>query len=259
MNILDEYVTSRPSGQNVVDLFQGEWSSRLPGQLNVTASPSSAALFEDARIHWAEAELGPFANLRVLELGPLEGGHSFMLQEKSASRIVAIEANKRAFMKCLCVKELLGLDRVKFLLGDFVPYLENNTEPFDLVIASGVLYHMSDPVKLLQLIANTADRVFLWSHYYDPDILQGHAELAHKFAPGTTLDHEGFRYEAAVQSYKSALKWAGFCGGRESTSRWLTRDSILRALRHFGYQKISIGFDQPDHVNGPAFAVCARK
>jgi len=259
MNILDEYITSEPSKQNVIDLFQGEWSSRFPAQLAVNAKPGNAALFEDDRIHWAENQLGPFENLRILELGPLEGAHSCMLQAKSAKQILAIEANKRAFVKCLCVKELLGLDRVNFLLGDFMPYLENNTVNFDVAIASGVLYHMSDPVKLLALISKAADRVFLWTHYYDNDVLGARKELAHKFSAPGTYEFEGFEYEGVIQSYKNALDWSGFCGGGGSTSKWLTRESIIRALRHFGYREISIGFEQPDHVNGPSFALCAKK
>jgi hypothetical protein len=259
MNILDEYITSQPSKQNVIDLFQGEWSSRFPSQMSVTATPGTAALFEDDRIHWAESQLGSFENLRFLELGPLEGGHSYMLEAASAKQIVAIEANKRAFVKCLCVKELLGMNRVKFLLGDFVPYLENNELQFDVAIASGVLYHMSDPVKLLALISKAARKVFLWTHYYDHHLLRARGELAHKFSSPKSHEFEGFTYEGATQSYKQALEWSGFCGGGETTSRWLTRESILGALQHFGYREISIGFDQPDHVNGPSFAVCAQK
>ena len=37
--------------------------------------------------------------------------------------ITAIEANRRAYLKCLVMKETLGLTRTRFLLGDFVEYL----------------------------------------------------------------------------------------------------------------------------------------
>ena len=43
-----------------------------------------------------------------------------------------------------------------FLLGDFVKHLETHPdERYDMVLASGVLYHSTDPVHLLELIART--------------------------------------------------------------------------------------------------------
>ena len=61
---------------------------------------------------------------RILELGPLEGAHTYQLEKLGAAEIVAIEANKEAFLKCLIIKELAQLERARFLLGDFVTYLE---------------------------------------------------------------------------------------------------------------------------------------
>jgi SAM-dependent methyltransferase len=78
----------------------------------------------------------------VLELGPLEGGHSFMFERLGAREVIAIEANPRAYLKCLIIKELLDLRRVRFLCGDFLEYLRADGTDFDLVFASGVLYHM---------------------------------------------------------------------------------------------------------------------
>jgi hypothetical protein len=69
-----------------------------------------------------------------------------MLQRMNAKKIVSIEANTRAFLKCLCIKEIFNLDCVKFKLGDFIQFLEKTNSKFDLVFASGVLYHMLEPI-----------------------------------------------------------------------------------------------------------------
>ncbi|WP_207954636.1 hypothetical protein [Saccharopolyspora elongata] len=75
-SILDEYVTSAPSPQNAVDVFAGEWSSQLPAPLqHVQAGP--LPLFDDARVSWAIECFGGVAGSRVLEIGPLEGGHTY--------------------------------------------------------------------------------------------------------------------------------------------------------------------------------------
>ncbi|MEE8462619.1 MAG: class I SAM-dependent methyltransferase, partial [Acidobacteriota bacterium] len=85
------------------------------------------------------------------------------------------------------------------------------------------------------------------------------AELKHKFKPVSSFEYDGVSYEYSTQSYKESLDWLGFCGGPKPVSKWLTRDSIIKALRQFGFADIQINFDHPDHPNGPAFALCAQK
>ncbi len=259
MDIQDAYVTTQPSHQNILDLFEGEWSSRLPDELGLVTKPGTAGLFADGRVSWAEEVLGGFSNRNILELGPLEGGHSYMLQRGNASRVVSIESNTRAFLKCLCVKEIFKLDKVEFRLGDFMSYLEDEDSKYDMVFASGVLYHMVDPIKLLHMISKVSDRLFLWTHYYDEEAISSNPELSHKFESASSYEYEGVSYSYYKQSYKEALDWAGFCGGPESVSKWLTRDGILDALKQFGFVDIQISFEEVDHPNGPAFGVCAKK
>lgn len=43
-----------------------------------------------------------------------------MLEQAGAAEVVAVEANTRSFLKCLCIKEVLGMRAVRFLLGDGV-------------------------------------------------------------------------------------------------------------------------------------------
>jgi hypothetical protein len=259
MEILDAYILSEPSDQNILDLFQGEWSSQLPAHSQLVTQPGTADLFRDPRIDWAETTLGRFFGKEILELGPLEGGHSYLLQNRGANRIVSIEANTRAFLKCLCVKEIFNLDRVEFKLGNFIPFLEKNGLKYDAVLASGVLYHMEEPLKLLELISKATDKVFIWTHYFDEEIILRRPEISAKFSPLNSVEYGGIGYEYSSQSYNEALGWAGFCGGSQKTSKWLTRHSLLEALKNFGFVNLEIGFDMPDHPNGPALAIAAKK
>ena len=109
MDILDAYILKKPSQQNVLDIFQGEWSSQFPDEFQLTTEPGRARLFEDGRVVWTEQVFGSLADWKILELGPLEAGHSYMFQARGAEKVTAIEANTRSFLKCLCVKEILGL------------------------------------------------------------------------------------------------------------------------------------------------------
>ena len=95
MAVNDFFIEEPPCPENAVKLFEGEWSSQLPGSLG--PSSGSATLFAHARVRLAIDNLGGIDGWDVLELGPLEGGHSYMLQEANARAVTAIEANSHAY------------------------------------------------------------------------------------------------------------------------------------------------------------------
>ena len=182
-----------------------------------------------------------------------------MLHQAGAAEVVAIESNQRAFLRCLLVKELLGIERARFLHGDFVGYLRGTAETFDLCFASGVLYHMRAPVELIDLISRRAECLFLWTHYFDRERVSRNSRLRRRITASTEVEHAGFRHTLHRQRYGYSLKAAGFCGGSNAYSSWLSRADLLGALRHFGYGQIDVAFDEPDHPNGPALALVARR
>ena len=258
-SILDAYLHTAPTDQNAVDLFKGEWASSFPppfGHLQAGGVP----LFQDSRIPWALNLLGGARGDSVLELGPLEGGHAYMMEQAGAASIVAIEANTRAYLKCLIAKEILGMKRTRFLCGDFMPYLEASNEQFDLLIAAGVLYHMKDPVRLLQLVGQHTRRTHIWTHYYDREVLAAKPYLNQRFnAPPETTVVNGLTVSLYKQEYQESLAAKNYCGGGQDYSIWLTRDGLLDTLRAVGFTKIETGFETPDHPHGPALALVASK
>lgn len=258
-NVLAQYSKDFPSPANAVRLFEGEWASKLPPVDGVELSSGKNLLFEDERITWANEQFD-FRNKAVLELGPLEGGHSYMMERMEASRVLALEANSRAFLKCLIVKEIYQLERCEFLLGDFVEFLRKNALRFDCCVASGVLYHMQDPAELIALIARTSDRALIWTHYYDARIVGKRTFYGYRrFGEEETAEYEGFRYQRVKQRYGLGLKRLGFCGGTAPFSYWMTHAGIVDCLKHFGYQTVVENFHQPDHADGPAICfACFR-
>jgi hypothetical protein len=181
-----------------------------------------------------------------------------MMHNGGAKEITSIEGNTRAFLKCLCVKEIFGLASAHFMLGDIEAYIDTARDRFDLCVASGVLYHFKDPAGFLRDVRKLSDILFLWTHYFDSEIIASLGDQAKQFEPSTTYTLESCQFEAAKRHYGSALDWAGFCGGSDKWSLWLTRPSLFALLDHFGFDQIEVEFDHPDHPNGPAFAVIAR-
>ncbi len=253
-----EYIHQAPADQIALDLFKGEWSSAMPScRSDLQAGPIN--LFEDARIQWAEELLGGFKGLRVLELGPLEAGHSYMMEQAGAESILAVESHTTAYLRCLVVKEIFELKRTRFLLGDFVEYLKARQEKFDFCLASGVLYHMRNPAELIELISKVADKALLWTHYYDGEIIGKSPGIAGHFSDTNSLEHAGFKYTGHKQNYYTAVTNANFCGGTAPYSHWIPREDILSCLKYFGFAKLQVGFDDKDHPNGPAFCVYGEK
>jgi hypothetical protein len=243
-----------PRVENTGPAFAGEWSCAVPGLPGTGALP----LFQDGRIDWFGERLGGFAGKRVLELGPLEGAHTWMMTSAGAS-VLAIESNVRAWLRCLAVKEALGMPGSHILLGDFVAYLGSNPPRVDFALASGVLYHMTDPVKLLRDLASVSDTIGLWTHYFDPEIMRTRGvEKKFDFTPRKMVTPRGRAVELYDQRYLEALHWSGFCGGSASGSCWLRRDDILGVLEDEGFE-CEIAHHEPDHQNGPAFSLFAQR
>ena len=258
MNILDEYVKSQPTHQNALDIFKGEWSSILPppyDELKMGKTP----LFQDQRIIWGENKLGGFKDSKILELGPLEGGHTYMLENMGASSILAIESNTRSYLKCLITKEILNLRHAHFLLGDFVTYLKNTQDTYDVCISSGVLYHMQNPAELIHLISQVSPKIMLWTHYYNPEI--NNPDVNVRFSEVIAREYHDFHHTLYRHPYQNLEEHSvtGFCGGSAPFSMWMSRQDILSCLKYFGFNQLEVGFEDTEHPNGPCFCVVGSK
>jgi 2-polyprenyl-3-methyl-5-hydroxy-6-metoxy-1,4-benzoquinol methylase len=258
LSIPAQYITSAPHPQNAVDLFKGEWWTSFPPPFTQVRA-GSIDLWKDPRIAWAIGQFDPLEHGNVLELGPLEGAHSYMLEQAGFVSITAVEANPRAYLKCLTFKETLKLTKTSFLCGDFVEYLKSSPDRFDFVIGSGVLYHMINPVELIDLISRKANAVFLWTHYYSAEALRSNKKLSARLSGMYEAEYAGFRYRQFRYAYRGSFRRPEFCGGPRAHSHWLPREDILNALRFFGFADVVTGFETPEHPDGPAFALIAKR
>ncbi len=244
---LPAFVTSRPCHQNAVDLFKERgWVCRLP--VEGIRSGDTRPFDCDRRPQMVVDVCGRIDGFKILELGPLEGGHTYQLERLGAGSILGIEASPEFYLKSLITKEILGL-KARFLLGDFNLYLEETEERYDLVFASGVLYHMKDPIHTLSLISRVAPRVFIWSHYVPKSTVPA--------AP--PIERHGFRchyFEVFYPGYQhTGRRWSGVM---PSCNRLYLND-ITAALEFFGFDRVTTVEDDVGHVNGPAVSLVAEK
>jgi hypothetical protein len=69
----------------------------------------------------------------------------------------------------------------------------------------------------------------------------------------------GRRLTLHPRHYREALGWGGFCGGPETSARWMERDGLITALTELGFTRITVLDEEIDHVNGPTILLCAER
>ena len=87
---------------------------------------------------------------RVLDLFSANGGFSFIAANAGATEVVGVEYAQDRVDSSNLIADISGLsERVKFICGDVYKLDEYFSEPFDVVLCLGGLYHVPDPALLL--------------------------------------------------------------------------------------------------------------
>jgi len=93
---------------------------------------------------------------RVLEIGPFHGNHTRIISHYTPTHITAVEPMTHAHQ----FVNHWPIDNLKIESCDIFSYLEN-LHQFDVVVCCGVLYHLHNPLWLLELIANKINPTYI--------------------------------------------------------------------------------------------------
>jgi Protein of unknown function (DUF1698) len=246
----ETFSASFPSHQASIDLFHGAWNSKMPEGSGLVGG--QAEIFNDSRVTWAANVLGGLADKTILELGPFEAYNTSQFENMGAASVVAIEGSSLNFLKCLIIKNIVGL-KTTFLYGDFTKYVKETKNRFDICWASGVLYHLMKPIEFLEGISRISDTVFIWTQYYDRSIMLSHPH-AHLYNKNTNeiIEYNGRQLLLHGRVYPEQIRTGLFAGGGDATSYWMELDDIFHVLRCQGFNRIEMGVNNPHHPPGPA-------
>lgn len=242
-----------PHRQNDIDIFAGHWASDLSEIAPGTVAGAVSHFAADLRPRDAMRALGahaPADQLRVLELGPLEGGHTYQLEKMGIGEIIAVEANVEAYLKCLIVKNIANLRNAQFLFGDLVEFLKEDNGRYDFIFCCGVLYHMHDPLQLIELMAARTDRIYVWTHYHTAESRPGLQQVA------VAHHGESYVYHRAVYTDRAGGR---FWGGNRATTSFLARNDIMRAFRQHGFSDVVLHGEELSHPGGPCISASFRR
>jgi protein-L-isoaspartate O-methyltransferase len=186
------------------------------------------------------AECFPSAS-QVLELGSLEGGHTFMLARlANVERVVAVEGRKANIEKARFLQTLFGITNVQFVQANIERFKLSQLGSFDAIFCSGVLYHLPQPWRLIEQMSQISANLFIWTHY----ALEQEAKKVKRGYAGKLYR------EAGVSDPLSGLSAKSF---------WPTLDSLRTMLSRSGYGTIQILQNHVDHPHGPSVTLTATR
>jgi len=102
-----------------------------------------------------------FSGKTVLDVGCNAGYYSFVAKNRGAERVVAVELDRHFVRQAQYLSTLLGLD-VQFLHDD-VHNVDTRLGIFDIIICSGLMYHIPDPTNVLARLSDVCAGVSLSS------------------------------------------------------------------------------------------------
>jgi SAM-dependent methyltransferase len=175
----------------------------------------------------------------VLELGSLEGGHSFSLASRpTVAKVVALEGRLVNVEKSLFVQKLLDANKVKFVEANLQNTDLSDFGQFDAVFCSGLLYHLPKPWELIEECARVSPNLFIWTQY-----------AGEKEAEETVNGYHGKWYQ----------EWGltDPLSGLSEKSFWLTLGSLINLLTKNGYKTVHIIENTLDHPHGACVTLAA--
>lgn len=223
--------------------------------------PDEKLLFEEDPVLRAVldtiTEFFPYPeNVRIADLGCLEGAYTIALARQGYKEVVGIDARQTNIDKCLYAAEGLNLKNLKFVTDD-ARHLAKYGK-FDVTLCSGLLYHLDKPKSFLQLLGKvTTKMLILNTHYalkHDPLYDSGIDELQPNKV-GFGLSHletnEGLKGRWYTEVSEDAsdqdllnLPAAAFGNKR---SFWLIKEDLLQAIHDSGFKII---YEQYDFLDG---------
>lgn len=190
---------------------------------------------------------GDLSGRSVVDLGCLEGGFTLAFAARGAGEAVGIEARRVSVQRCELARDLLDLTAAEFVCADIKDELAER-DPFDVVFAAGILYHVASPGELLAtmrkscrgfaLIDTHVAREDAPSHGCSP-IVEHHTgsgtyrgRMFQEYAPGTS------------EASKEELLWSAWS---DTAAFWPLEDELVRMIGDAGFasvEKIDLAADE---------------
>lgn len=196
----------------------GPWTTRF--RLRGQTVGGDYEVGEDEPLLRAFIEHAPLAR-RVLELGCMEGGRTFPLARR-VGHVLAVDARREHLQRARLIERQLGVSNIMFLEQDLEASDLAALGTFDVIYNVGLLYHLSDPARLLGQCAEVAPEMLLWTHIVDD----------------SDAENRGYRGRFTAENPSDRI------GGLRSKSFRPERSELIRMLSDCGWRDVELVHDQ---------------
>jgi SAM-dependent methyltransferase len=173
------------------------------------------------------------SGIRVADLACLEGGYAVGLA-RMGIEVLGIEIRRLNYDNSCFVKERVNLPNLRFV-QDNVWNIETYA-PFDVILCSGIFYHLDQPKRFLDIMARCVRKAVLLNTHFATV-----APIA-KFGLSDLEENEGLPgrwFKEGPPRNEDGL-WASWDNER---SFWIQKEFLLQAIRDAGFTMV---FEQYD-------------
>ncbi len=223
--------------EEIVEKF-GAWTAmaiRMPDGTHTKMPPQPD--YRLRRIVQTAADLvgKPISEMRVLDLACLEAHYAIEFAMHGA-QAVGIEIRDQNLAKANYAKEQLKLDNLTLLKDDVRNLSVEKHGLFDLVICSGILYHLTTPdvFEFVKRISDVCTGVAVFDTYIAMEPRQSVNFEGHEYWGFEYREHD----EATSSEGKISDLWASI---DNTSSFWLTLPSLCNLVSRVGFTSLCQG------------------
>jgi SAM-dependent methyltransferase len=210
---------------------QGAWTAMAIKLSDGTYTRAPAVDYRLRRLVQVAADAvgKPLKECRVLDLACLEGHYAIEFAAQGAEA-VGTEGRAASVAKCDFVRDECGFDRLRFVQQDVRDLTVDSFGRFDIVICSGLLYHLEakPAIELLHRLYDVCSGILLLDTFIS---LNGRV---HDHVNGKPVRGH-YYHEHNPGEDKTRMLWASL---DNDSSFWLTEASIVNALTEAGFTSV---------------------
>lgn len=230
---------------SIIEKEYGKWSYDIPLPYDIwTAGNLQIPHTRLKRIVQIVSDIlnKPWKECRILDLGCLDGIFSIEFAKQGAES-VGIEIREGSIRKANFCKEALGLKNLEFIQENALNISVESHGMFDVIICSGLLYHLTAPdsILLLKKMYKMTKKLI---------VVDTHIALEPKF--NFVFDSEiywGKIYQEHQKTDSQEIKETRILASWDNNeSFWFTRPSLLNLFHKIGFTSSYECFGPP-HLN----------
>lgn len=176
-------------------------------------------------------------DLSCLDLGCGQGYFAVKLAELGCGQVMGVDARSANLKDAELIKEILGLENLKFHRADLLTLEPKSIGRYDIVLLFGMLYQLENPVGALRVAKSLARKLVIVETQLAPESdkqMQWGASTIFKPIEGSfaMLDRS-----EETQSQFGSLTPIAICPGRQA---------LIRAMELIGFSKVEVVEPGPD-------------